>query len=109
MSKETQNRDYNTLSEAIDGLRKQGYKEDLNLKPHCLECSSSKLEYHPEDFQVDSYYRFEGMSDPDDNSIVYAISSNDGIKGVLVDAYGAYSENLSPAMVLKLKIIKNGS
>lgn len=95
---------YDTLSQAISELRQEGYTEDLNLKPHCLECTTSKLELHPEDFQVDAFYRFEGMSNPDDNSIVYAISGKGGIKGVLVDAYGAYSESLSEAMIHKLKI-----
>lgn len=103
MTKAKANADYNTLSEAINGLRQQGYTEDLNLKPHCLECATSKLELHPEDFQVDAFYRFEGMSNPDDNSIVYAISGKN-IKGVLVDAYGMYSESLNRAMVQKMKI-----
>tara|TARA_R110000850_G_scaffold129863_6_gene250231 strand:+ start:145 stop:465 length:321 start_codon:yes stop_codon:yes gene_type:complete len=102
MNKE--NRNYETLSEAISGLRQEGYTEDLNLKPHCLECITSKLELHPEDFQVDAYYRFEGMSNPDDNSIVYAISGKNAIKGILVDAYGTYSESLSEAMIQKLKV-----
>jgi hypothetical protein len=47
-------------------------------------------------------YRFEGDSNPDDSSIVYAISSNTGLKGTLVDAYGAYSENLNFDMAKKL-------
>lgn len=94
---------YETLSEATNGLRQKGYTEDLNLKPLCLECTTSKLELHPEDFEVDAFYRFEGMSNPDDNSIVYAISGK-GIKGVLVDAYGVYSESLTESMIAKLSV-----
>lgn len=97
---------YDTLTEAIAGLRKAGYVHDFNLKSHCLHCVPSQLELHPEDFQVDSYYRFEGMSNPDDNSILYAISGKDGLKGILVDAYGAYSEGLSSEMVDKLRVNK---
>jgi len=59
---------------------------------------------YPEDFEVDAFYRFEGMSSPDDNSIVYAISGKNGIKGILVDAYGVYSSSLSGAMVQKLDL-----
>ncbi|MBD3631014.1 hypothetical protein [Cyclobacterium sp.] len=58
---------------------------------------------HPEDFEVGAFYRFEGMSSPDDNSIVYAISGKDGINGILVNAYEVYSSSLSGAMVQKLK------
>jgi hypothetical protein len=95
---------YNTLSEALNDLKRRGYREDFNLKPHCLECASRSLELHPENFEVDEFHRFEGMSNPDDNSIVFAISSKDGIKGTLVDAYGMYSANLTDSMIKKLAI-----
>ena len=44
------------------------------------------------------------MSSVDDNSIVFAISSDTGVKGVLVDAYGVYADNLSDSMVRRLAI-----
>lgn len=96
-------KNYDTLSEAANDLQKRGYTYDFNLKPHCLECATLKLEIHPEDFQVDETHRFEGMSSTDDNSVLYAISSKEGIKGLLVDAYGVYAENISEAMRNKLK------
>jgi len=95
---------YSTLSEAIKDLKKRGYREDFNLKPNCVECPSLDLELHPENFIVDEYHRFEGMSNPDDNSIVYAISSKDGVKGTLVDAYGMYADSLSDSMIRQLTI-----
>ena len=95
---------YTTLSEAINDLKKRGYKEDFNLQPTCLECASLNLKYHPEDFVVDEFHRFEGMSNPDDNSIIFAISSKDGTKGTLVDAYGMYAENLTEQMIRRLSV-----
>ena len=97
-------KNYNSLSEATTDLKARGYTEDLNLRPTCVECPSLKLQWHPEEFTIDEFYRFEGMSNPDDNSIVFAISSKDGVKGVLVDAYGMYSDSLSESMIRKLKI-----
>jgi hypothetical protein len=94
---------YDTLSEAINDLQVNDYTYDFNLKPECLECASLKIEIQPEDFKVDKIYRFEGMSSTDDNSILYAISSKDGIKGLLVDAYGIYAENISEEMRKKLR------
>tara|TARA_R110002049_G_scaffold125135_2_gene280766 strand:- start:4222 stop:4515 length:294 start_codon:yes stop_codon:yes gene_type:complete len=96
-------KNYDTLSEAITDLQQRGYTYDFNLKPTCLECASLKLEIHPEDFEVVEMYRFEGMSSTDDNSILYAISSQNGIKGTLVDAYGVYAENISEEMRKKLR------
>jgi hypothetical protein len=95
---------YTTLSEAINDLKKRGYTEDFNLQPHCLKCTSRNVQVHPEHFAVDEFHRFEGASNPDDNSIVFAISSDDGLKGTLVDAYGMYSENLTEPMIRKLVV-----
>ena len=96
-------KNYDTLSEAINDLQANSYTYDFNLTPKCLECASLKIEIKPEDFKVDETFRFEGMSSTDDNSILYAISSKNGIKGLLVDAYGVYAENISEAMRKKLK------
>jgi hypothetical protein len=104
MTKAKRNASYDTLSEATNSLIKIGYVEDFNLKPDCLECLTSKFQLHPEDFEVDAFYRFEGMSNADDNSIVYAISGKNGIKGILVDAYGVYSSSLNEAMIARLSI-----
>jgi hypothetical protein len=97
-------KNYLSLSDATNDLKRRGYTEDLNLKATCIECPSHSLQLNPQDFTIDEFYRFEGMSNPSDNSIVYAISSKAGIKGVLVDAYGMYAENLNDAMIKKLKI-----
>ena len=97
-------RNYNSLSEAINDLKARGYTEDFNLQPTGVAYPSLNLRWHPEEFTIDEFYRFEGMSNTDDNSIVFAISSRDGVKGVLVDAYGVYAESLSEPMIRKLKI-----
>lgn len=95
---------YTSLSEATNNLKERGYTEDFNLHPDRIECASLNLQLHPEDFEIDEFYRFEGMSSTDDNSIVFAISSKDGVKGVLVDAYGVYASSLSDVMIKKLTI-----
>jgi hypothetical protein len=97
-------RSYATLSEAMNDLKRRGYVEDFELRSNCIACAGRSLQLHPEDFTVDEFHRFEGMSNPDDNSILMAISSRDGVKGLLVDAYGVYSENLNAAMIEKLRI-----
>ena len=95
---------YSTLSEAISGLQQKGYTEDFNLASNCLECKGLDIRMTPEEFEVEELHRFEGDSNPDDSSIVYAISSTTfSVKGILVDAYGIYSEALTPELVQKLK------
>ncbi|WP_299761294.1 phosphoribosylpyrophosphate synthetase [uncultured Pontibacter sp.] len=95
---------YITVSEALNDLKSRGYAEDFNLRPYCLECPRLQLELGAGEFAVDEVYRFEGPSDPADNAVVYAVSSDKGVKGVLVDAYGTYADSVTPEMARKLKI-----
>ena len=95
---------YISLSEATNDLKARGYIHDFNLKPESIERPGLQLELSPERFTVDEFHRFEGMSSTDDNSIVFAITSDEGVKGVLVDAYWVYASNLNDAMIKKLAI-----
>ena len=96
---------YVTLLGTLDQLREEGYVEDFNLHQNCLECPNKQLTIFPDDFKVDKYFRFEGSSNPSDQAILYAISSDKHkLKGVLVNAYGIYSEPVTDEMLKKLDI-----
>ncbi len=94
-----------TLSEILDKLKSEGYTVDFNLKNNCLECAENSLQVHPEDFKVDRVFRFEGDSNPEDEAIVYAISSEKhGLKGTLVNSYGTYADDLTEELITALTI-----
>jgi hypothetical protein len=94
---------YDTITAAVNDLQRRGYTDQLTLSDRCVVCDGSKTELHPEDFQIDEFYRFEGDTDPADEGIVYAISSPKyGIKGVLVNGYGPSASSLTQEMVKKL-------
>ncbi|MBW8244801.1 phosphoribosylpyrophosphate synthetase [Muricauda oceani] len=95
---------YDTLSEAIKGKQDKGYWFNFNLKKDHISCPELKKHFMAEEFHVDCFYRFEGDTNPDDTSILYAISTTCGVKGLLVDAYGVYSEGLSTGIMDKLKM-----
>ena len=99
---------YDTVVEALNGLRSQGYTIDFNIRFNMLTCSENKIVLHPEDFEITKVFRFEGDSNPDDEEVVYAIESKTGNKkGVLVSAYGMYAESVSGDMLKKLSINKS--
>jgi hypothetical protein len=95
---------YDTLSLAITELNKEGYEIDFNLCAAGVEDKNRKKTYNPSDLNVIRYYRFEGMSNPDDNTILYVIETTNGDKGLLVDAYGMYSGNVPKEMTDKLRM-----
>lgn len=93
-----------SLSLAMQDLQSYGYTYDLNLRSNCVFCRDLKLEIQPTEFKIDKFFRFEGDSNPDDSSILFAISvPSYKIKGVLVDAYGIYADPLNAEMIQKLK------
>lgn len=96
-------KNYETLVDATNDLLKRGYTANLSLEGDVIEDKSRDIKMTADDFEIDEFYRFEGPSNPSDMSIVYAISSaKNNLKGVLVNAYGVYSNTSSSAIEAKL-------
>lgn len=94
---------YTTLSEAINDLVKKGYTFNFNLKQDCIWCAANDMQLQPDEFEIDEVYRFQEMSDVDNESILFAISSiQNKIKGLLVNAYSIYADTASTKLIEKL-------
>lgn len=81
----------NTLSACMNKANETGYTESFEMSDSGLFAPSVERHYKPGQVHIVNFYRFEGESDPSDNSILYVIETDDGTKGVLLDAYGAYA------------------
>lgn len=98
---------YDTVSEAISGLRNMGYTIDFSVltEKECLICNLNETELSPDDFDIDDFFRFEGDSDPGDEMIVYAISSKSKkVKGIVVNAFGMYGDSTASDIVRKFAV-----
>jgi hypothetical protein len=94
---------YNNLVEAIEGLRKQGYTEDFNLNKDCIESNEGACKIFHDEFHIDKYFRFDGNTDPSEESIIYAISAHKHqLKGISINGYGTSSDDLTNEMLAKL-------
>ena len=98
---------FDTLSEAVNTLtQEEGYKEDFEADETCIKALYSKKEYQPSELKIIDSYRFEGMTNPSDESIVFTIEAKDGTKGTMVMSYGsstAQNENLIKQIERKMK------
>jgi hypothetical protein len=81
-----------TLLECLARAKKEGYTENFMANENGLVALTTTKTYTPSQVTIPDYFRFEGESNPDDNSILYLIETNDGAKGILTDAYGAYAD-----------------
>lgn len=91
MKPHTDESEMKSMSHCMNKMTTQGYTANFNVADNLLQHVESGHSYEPDQVNVVDFYRFEGESDPQDNSILYVIETNDGRKGQLVDAYGAYS------------------
>jgi hypothetical protein len=82
---------YKTMTEAVEGLRRRGFTTDFAVQKDTGEIGSGDQTFKNEELVIVEHHRFEGASDPDDSSVIYALEAPNGLKGVLVDAYGAYA------------------
>lgn len=97
---------YGTLSETINALKGEGYSLDFNIDQECLG-SHGKISMSSNDFKIDAMFRFEGDSNPDDQAILYAISSQKfNIKGVLVNGYGISTVGVTDELIKNLNRLK---
>jgi len=79
-----------TVTQAVDLLRRLGYSEDYEVAEEGVSCPTV-TDLHPLDqVSVDHTFRFEGESDPGDEAIVLGLSAPRwGTKGIVVSAFGA--------------------
>lgn len=95
-----------TMTGCMNKLNANGYTENFVAGEKGLEAPSTNKVYNPEQVRIDNFYRFEGESDPADSAIVYAIETNDGLKGMLVDSYGgAYANPLVSKFITQVEQI----
>jgi len=77
---------------AIECLDHEGFTEHFAVNGGSLRGLDGGKAFRPDEVVIRKLARFEGVSDPDDMSIVYAIESWDGTRGTLVDAFGVYAD-----------------
>src|SRR5688500_6131859 len=98
------------LQKCMKKLEEQGYTDQFRVEKKYLQAlTGAKKKYKPKDVQAVNFYRFEGITDPEDMSILYAIETTDGCKGTLVDAYGHYSDDDTGAFMQEVDIHKKVS
>jgi len=78
-------------SVVIERMERQGFTDHFLVRNAALRSVDTGHTFAPGDVVIREFARYEGVSDPDDMSIVYAIESRDGARGTLIDAFGTYS------------------
>src|SRR5690606_36714655 len=95
-----------TLSRVLEKLRQKGIESEI--KPGNggkMVSEQLRKTYRPEDLLIFKTFRFEGDSDPDDNSVLYIAEDKQGDITYILDTYCAYSDHEVVAFYVFIKWI----
>lgn len=92
-----------TLSQAVERLTRAGYASAFRAEAGGLRDMDSGELLDPDALAVDEVVRCEGVTNPDDEAVVFALRSRDGgRRGTYAVAYGPATEPEDGEMVRRL-------
>ena len=75
-------------TEYLKEYKEKGFTDNFRIANGVLISSETGKKYGATELLIRGENRFEGISNPSDLSILYAIEAKDGAKGTIVTAYG---------------------
>lgn len=92
-----------SLVVVLNALEKLGFHSQFEVNGKNMVSLKTDDLFQSNEVKIVNLYRFEGESNPDDSSIMYAIECNNGEKGTLVDGYGTTADTETANFMLKVK------
>jgi hypothetical protein len=93
-----------SVSEALQRLTAGGYEDDYRAEARGLRSRLNGTVHPPEVFRIDELVRFEGDSDPSDESAVFALTLEvDSTRGTYTVAFGPMMDAMDADMVGRLR------
>jgi hypothetical protein len=96
------NNNYDTLIEAIEALKGRGYTHNFRVTQAGLLVEGKAGGYIADEVELHEFHRFEGITNPADMSIVYAVQTNSGKRGTVVDSYGVNGSEITSQFMNKV-------
>lgn len=97
------NNRYSTLAEASTELKKRGFNANLKVNENEKLVDSEGNKYIPSQVKLIEFHRFEGMSNPADSTIIYAVETETGEKGTVIDSFGADASEVTADFMKQVK------
>lgn len=96
-------KDVNAKAEIIIGLQEKGYHLDFTLNNEFLRCVQDGELICPDDFEIVETHLIKGGNQAGVPYLIYAITSiQNGIKGILMTPYSAFTRGISIHLWSKL-------
>lgn len=86
---------YPSISAAVSDLDSRGYTNHFEEEEYCLYCRDLRLRLSADSFTVDESHHIELSGEADGACMVYAVSSSQGLKGIVFNPGGDESSSCS--------------
>ncbi len=98
---------YSSMTEAVRSLKARGFKADFEYVGGVFRVPGSDRAFGGHELKIVEHHRFEGISNPDDMSVIYAMEASDGTRGMIVDAFGVYANPELGAALQRIAMKEN--
>ena len=95
---------YDNLVEATEELGKRGFDSVFKFDDNRLLSMTTNRTYHAKDLLIVEYHRFEGMTNPADSSVIFAIETNTDEKGTVIMSYSTDADMELVTFIDKIKV-----
>lgn len=93
-----------TMRDALERLGRDGYREGFRATPEGFRAVSRGSLHAPEDLVVRETVRFEGVSDPEDEAVLFALSTRDGaVRGTFATSFGPNADPVAAELIRRLR------
>ncbi len=95
---------YDNLVQATQELSERGFNAEFKFDGKQLLSIGTNHTYQAKELQIVEYHRFEGMSNPADSSVIFAIETNTDEKGTVIMSYSTDADMQLVSFIDKVKI-----
>ncbi len=94
-----------TLAETLRRFEERGFRAAFRAHPDGGLTVDGEEIFAPEELVVEDFARFEGVSDPDDESVLFALRTADGrVRGTFSTTYGIHADPHQVEAVRRLRV-----
>jgi len=93
-----------TVAETIEDLNRRGFTGHFGVTADGLREFGTGVTYRATALRICECLRLEADSDPGETAIVYAIETETGVRGTLIDAFGLYADPAISELMMRVSI-----
>ena len=95
---------HTTLTSALSELEKRGFVDQFRAEEKGLRATKADRTFEPEELVIEETARFEGDSNPAEQTLLFALASRDGaVRGTYTVAFGPEMDPRDTKMVRALE------